>query len=47
MPSKLSDENVDDSKIDVMAKGAARKGTLGYYHMIEEKDIFEILKNSL
>ena len=47
MPSKLSDENVDDSKIDIMAKGAARKGTLGYYHMIEEKDIFEILKNSL
>ena len=47
MPSKLSDENVDDSKIDVMAKGAARKGTLGYYHMLEEKDIFEILKKSV
>lgn len=47
MPSKLSEENVDDSKIEIMAKGAARKGTLGYYHMIGEKDVLEILKNSL
>ena len=47
MPSKLHEENVDASKIDVMAKGAARNGTLGYYHMIGEKDVLEILKNSL
>ena len=47
MPSRLIEENVDDSKIEVMAKGAARKGTLGYYHMITEKDVLKILKNSL
>jgi alcohol dehydrogenase YqhD (iron-dependent ADH family) len=47
MPSRLIQENVDDSKIEVMAKGAARKETLGYYHTIGEKDVLQILKNSL
>ena len=47
MPSTLAEEKVDSSKIDVMAKGAARNGTIGYYHKLTEADVFEILENSL
>ena len=47
MPSTLAEEKVDDSKINVMAKGAARNGTIGYYHKLTESDVLEILKNSL
>lgn len=47
MPSRLIDEKVDNSKINVMAKGAVKNGKIGYYHMLEENDVLEILKNSL
>lgn len=47
MPSRLIDEKVDNSKIDIMAKAAVKNGKLGYYHMLDENDVLEILKNSL
>lgn len=47
IPSKLSEVGIGEDKLERMAKGAARYGSIGGIKKLDEKDILNIFKASL
>lgn len=46
-PSRLSDYQIDQSKLDVISERALRRGTLGRYQLLEQEDVYKILEMAL
>ncbi len=47
IPTRLSEVNIDDKRFEEMAKKAVRRGDLGAFKKLNDKDVIEILKASL
>lgn len=46
-PSRLSDYDIDDSQLDLMAEKAVRFGSFGNFAKLDKEDVLQIYRNSL
>lgn len=46
-PSRLSDYNIDSSKLDFISERALRRGILGRYQQLKQEDVMKILEMAL